>query len=36
MKITIWNKVKNPKVYVHGASDRKLQEYGNDVPVKTK
>lgn len=34
MKITYYNKVKNPKVYVHGASDRKLQEYGKDVPKK--
>lgn len=34
MKITIWNKVKNPKVYVQGHSDRKLQEYGKDVPKK--
>lgn len=32
MKITHWLKGKK-KVYVHGASDRKLQEYGKDVPL---
>lgn len=34
MKITIYDQVKNPKVYIHGASDRKLQEYGADVKIK--
>lgn len=34
MKITMFDQVKKPKVYVHGASDRKLQEYGKDVPKK--
>lgn len=33
MKITHWNRGEKP-VYIHGLSDRKLQEYGADVSLK--